>query len=158
METHLEELGTQIADVADQLARATAAAAEERSRLQSQLNSMQQQLGSLDARVTGMQSQLARATAAAAAQQSRLRQQMQAMQHQQRAAQGRLDSAPANPAAGPSCDAGCATSTPPSSNGCGNAFTGRFHSFVMAAAQVILARRRPFIPFIPCAGSHSDHD
>ena len=94
--------------------------AEERAALQSSVSSLATQMGALQ----GQLDQLAASD-----------REQRALLHQWRAAQGRLDSAPEGQGAGPSCDASCNTGTPPSSNGCGNGFTGKFHSWVMTFAQ-----------------------
>ena len=89
-----------------------------------------------------------------------LQQQLQALLQQRGAAQDQLDDPMQQgaPAPGyPSCDASCATDTPPSTNGCGNDFTGSFHSWAMTMAQELTGCT--MVPHLwndvtPCCDTH----
>ena len=103
---------------------------EERELLQRQSADMQRQLDAIDARMQRAELQ--------EAERRQLQRAAAALRAQQRSAQLQLDRDGAAGAAAPlpTCPASCtAGHTPPSSNGCGNDFTGKFHSWAMTAMQ-----------------------
>lgn len=104
---------------------------EEQDALRQQLARLQQQQERLQQQMSTIEDDQSREFEA-------LEHQMQAVEQQQRRSQLRLTDAEqqqqsqgGSAATGGTCGDQCATRTQPSSNGCGNDFTGRYHSWAM---------------------------
>ena len=103
---------------------------EERELLQRQSADMQRQLDAIDAQMQRAELQ--------EAERRQLQRVAAALRAQQRSAQLQLDQDGGAGAAAPlpTCPASCTAGyTPPSSNGCGNALTGKFHGWAMTMMQ-----------------------
>eukprot|EP01043_Picozoa_sp_COSAG02_P003653 COSAG02_NODE_90_length_37755_cov_29.833364_38_plen_1386_part_00 len=110
---------------------AAALRSEERAVLERSISDIARQTLSLQQQIAGLGTDQQR-------DRQRLEHRLQSLTQQQALAQQRLnddDEASAVLAGAPTCSASCAGPVQPSSNGCGNDFTGQFHSWGMTALE-----------------------
>eukprot|EP01045_Picozoa_sp_COSAG04_P012208 COSAG04_NODE_814_length_10091_cov_7.591873_9_plen_1027_part_00 len=135
----IESVSNQIASNKDSFQRATSAGGgslqpEERSALQAQAADLQAQQQDIQRRLDGLGRRLQAGDDDRPQLEHRLGTVTQLLSWvQQRLSDADNAPAPSNPA--PTCSAQCTGRVPPSSNGCGNDFTGQFHSWAMQALE-----------------------